>query len=335
MEADRKKNQSYFIESHQLEARVLLSHGFGGPAVAAVSNLAANPIIQGSGQVVPVGSQTSGRGYPVIPANGPGLAGNLVATGQFLPASFPAREPALTVLPPAIPASVAGARSAPAPTLVALETTSPAFGATLATILAGASAPSGGSAGVEPAAPSIAVAGTTFISVSSAAPAGTVTAVSTTIPQVTPGRDRSDLAAPISIAPVAPIASEIAFATSNETTQGPRAVPEGPPHADLGRAEGGTAGFDRSTAILAPPAALVTELPSSAVGGALARCWETVGDSIDELLKTEAAEAAAIARRLAPFVIEIGLCIAIGMHLDTSGMHGRLQDRRREQAKVW
>jgi hypothetical protein len=203
----------------------------------------------------------------------------------------------------------------------------------LVAILATASAASGGFAGVEPTTPSIAIPGTT-VSVSPATPTDNAAGVSIAATKVALNRESAVLAAGISTTQAKPTALAIGIAIINETEHGPPVVPEDSPLADQRRAEGYRGGSDPSTAVLAPTLALPADPPSSAVGGALARRWETAGDCLEGLLGTEATEAVDMPRRLASFALGTSLCIALGIHLHNGGMNFRLKDRRREQTKA-
>jgi hypothetical protein len=221
-----------------------------------------------------------------------------VATPAFLPVSFPAREPGSTVMPPAAPDFGATARSDPAPKLLALETTSPSFGAMLAIIQATASAPSGHSTGVAPTTLSSAVPSTLFAvsAVSSDTPDGHALGVSLATPQVTPEVNTADAD------PATSTTAAIGCAQSDATGQEPHDVLEHLLPVDL--------------------------------AGTLGRCWQTAGAWVEDLVHTEVPEAADLVGRLAPFAAAAGLCFIWRSSLQTGGRDCRLANRRLKPTTV-
>jgi hypothetical protein len=197
----------------------------------------------------------------------------------------------------------ATAQSAPAATLVALETTSQTFGAPLAMIQAAAETSSDNSAGVESA---------------SAAPNASAAGVSPAIAQ----------------SQATPAASAIGLALSDATEPPQPAVPENPPPADPGGAEVGRGGSDLSTAVLTPRVILPADPSWMTVTSGPARCGKSANDWLDELVNTDAAEAAELARRLVPFTIAAGLGFVWRSYRRTGRKNGRWEDRLPEATTV-
>jgi hypothetical protein len=249
-----------------------------------------------------------------------------------LPVVFAAREPALSMIPPA--ASAPAPAPALAGTQVVLDISSAAASEILAAIVASGGASSASVAG-DPAANTVALATPVGVSVSiqggplpgSSAGAANAATIGSTTP--TGGGTQQTM----SSLPVNPVASPAASATTPDAAaadpgeQGPTTSPETPQPAvpdgshvvaeNLGPGQA-QAGAEPLPGGLQVIASILGDNPSPGIGAGVSRRWAAMSDWLDDLVRAEAADAAELGRRLAAGALVAGACMALGNHVYTA-----------------